>query len=70
MSRNECDLHDRFVLYIHSHGKQNGFFMANNQIIQFHEVIQLFSNAKCEKFINKPKILLFDCCRGGKPGRH
>ena len=66
ISRDECDLHDCFVLYIHSHGQQNGFFMANNKVIQFHQVIQLFSNSKCKKLIGKPKLIFFDCCRGGQ----
>ena len=66
MSRDECDQHDCFVFYIHSHGQQNGFLMANNQVVKFHEVIQLFSDAKCKKFIGKPKLIFFDCCREGQ----
>ena len=70
MSRKECESHDCFVLYIHSHGEQNGFYMANNQVIEFDQVIEFFSNAKCKKFIDKPKILFFDCCRGGQSDGH
>ena len=65
ISSEECDSHDCFVLYIHSHGLENGFITKNNVIIGFNEIIKIFCNQNCEKFINKPKIILFDCCRGG-----
>lgn len=42
----ECNSHDAFVLYIHSHGDQNGFVTANNKVIQFHQIINLLSIAK------------------------
>ena len=66
MSKDKCDSHDCFVLYIDSHGQQNGFLTSNNQVVEYREIFDIFSNANCEKFIRKPKILLIDCCRGGK----
>ena len=60
----ECNSHDCFVLYIHSHGKEQGFITANNKIIEFHKIYNLFADSKCKKFIGKPKLLFFDCCRG------
>lgn len=62
----ECDSHDCFIVYIHSHGVKLGFLTTNNRVIEYGEIIKMFSNAKCPKFANKPKILFFDCCRGGK----
>ena len=64
LNSEECDKHDCFVLYIHSHGKEEGFITTNNRTMKFHEIYDLLSNAKCKKFINKPKLLFFDCCRG------
>ena len=70
LNSEECNLHDCFVLYIHSHGKEQGFITANNKIIKFDEIYELFSNAKCEKFVGKPKLLFFDCCRGENYSPH
>ena len=65
LDKEECKFHDCFVLYIHSHGLENGFITANNKIIGFNEIMKMFCNQNCKKFINKPKIIFFDCCRGG-----
>ena len=64
LNREECKSHDCFVLYIHSHGKENGFITTNNEIIEYHKIYELLLNSKCQKFIRKPKLLFFDCCRG------
>ena len=64
VDKEESKSHDCFVLYIHSHGLENGFITANNKIIGFNEIKKVFCNKNCEKFINKPKIIFFDCCRG------
>ena len=64
IDKEECKLHDCFVLYIHSHGKENGFITKNNKTIEFNEIIKMFCNKNCENFITKPKIIFFDCCRG------
>ena len=59
----ERDSYDCFVLYIHSHRKE-GFITANNNVIKYHEIYEMFSNAKCKKFIGEPELALLDCCRG------
>jgi len=67
LNKEECNFHDCFTLYIHSHGKENGFLPSNNnnnKIVEYHEIYELFSNSNCQKFIRKPKLLFFDCCRG------
>ena len=64
MNSEECDLHECFVLYIHSHGKEDGFITADKKVINFHDILNLLTNAKCKKFIGKPKLVFFDCCRG------
>ena len=63
--KQECDNHDAFVLYIGSHGEEEGFIASNNKVISYNEIIDVFSDIKCKKFIKKPKLILFDCCRGG-----
>ena len=64
LNNEECNLHDSFVLYIHSHGKEEGFLTANNKVIKFHEIYDLFSNKNCKNLMGKPKLIFFDCCRG------
>ena len=63
LNSEECDSHDCFVLYIHSHGKEQGFYTSSNKVIKYDQVIQLFSNANCQKLIGKPKLIFFDCGR-------
>ena len=63
LNSEECNLHDCFVLYIDSHGKEHGFVTANNNVFEYHKIFELFCNANCQKLIGKPKIILFDCCR-------
>ena len=64
LNSEECTFHDCFVLYIHTHGREQGIITANNKIIEYHEIFNMFSNKNCSKLIEKPKIILFDCCRG------
>lgn len=64
LNSEECDLHDCIVLYIRSHDRHNGFITANFNYMEYHEIFEMFSNAKCRKFIGKPKLLFFDCCKG------
>ena len=64
LNSEECESYDCFVLYIHSHGKEHGFITANNNVIEYHEIFDLFSNKNSQKLIGKPKLILFDCCRG------
>lgn len=66
LNKEECNKHDSFVLYIHSHGMKDGFFTANNNLMEFEEIIKIFANSTCKNFINKPKLIFFDCCRTGK----
>ena len=64
INREECESHDSFVLYISFHGFKDGFLASNNIKIKFDYVFTMLSNQNCKKFINKPKIIFFDCCRG------
>ena len=65
VDKEDCKLHDCFVLYIHSHGKEKGFITANEKTIGFNEIVEIFCNERCLNFIKKPKIIFFYCCRGG-----
>ena len=52
------------MLYIHSHGKEHRFITANNNVIEYYEIFDMFSNKNSQKLIGKPKLILFNCCRG------
>ena len=57
VNKEECKLHDCFVLYIHSHGKENGFITANMEKIGFitanmekigfNEIMEMLCNKNC-----------------------
>ena len=36
---------DCFVLYIHSHGKENVFITAYNKVMEYHKICHIFSNS-------------------------
>ena len=61
----ECNDDDAIVLYIGTHGNEDGFYCSDNKLVKHQEIIDMFSNENCPKFANKPKLILFDCCRGG-----
>ena len=79
VNHEKCKSFDAFVLYIHSHGLQDTILcknsfdknendenVVNKKVIHFNQIIGLFSDQKCEYLKNKPKIIFFDCCRGGE----
>lgn len=65
INKDQCKPYDAFVLYIHSHGIQDTILCKNNQIIQFYQIIQIFKDDNSENWKNKPKMMVFDCCKDG-----
>ena len=59
----ECKNHDAFVLYIHTHGIGESVIASDRSRIKINDIIKLFTDENCPILINKPKILIFDCCR-------
>ena len=35
------------------------------KIVYFHEIVKLFKDENCEYLKDKPKLIIFDCCRKG-----
>lgn len=54
---------DIFVLIIMSHGNSSHIYTADEDFISYNEVKLMFTNQKCPLLINKPKIIIFNCCR-------
>ena len=53
-----------FALYIHTHGESENIIASNLKPIQMNDIIKLFKDENChQSLINKPKIIIFDCCR-------
>ena len=55
IDKEECKSYDYFVLYIHSHGLENGFVTANNKIIGFNEITKMFCNKNCSNSLKSQK---------------
>ncbi|XP_073691609.1 caspase-6-like [Garra rufa] len=56
---------DCFVCVFLSHG-ENGHIYANDGQIQIKEITDLFKGDKCRSLVGKPKIFIFQACRGDK----
>lgn len=77
VTKEECELYDAFILYIHTHGIADTILCKNSfernkngqsvltKCIHFHQIINIFKDDNCEALKNKPKIVIFDCCRDG-----
>ena len=65
VNREECKSYDAFTLYIHTHGIDDTILCKNNNRIHFYQIVEIFKDENCEALKNKPKIIIFDCCRNG-----
>ena len=48
-----------FALIIFSRGKTNDIYGANNSILSVNDIVDNFSDTKCESLVRKPKLFLF-----------
>ena len=53
-----------FFLFIMSHGTEEGIYGVNGGIIKCETVLHYFSATNCPGLANKPKIFVFQACRG------
>ncbi|XP_059413286.1 caspase-6-like [Carassius carassius] len=56
---------DCFVCVFLSHG-ENGHIYAYDTKIEIQEITDLFKGDKCRSLVGKPKIFIFQACRGDK----
>ena len=59
---NKCN--DGLIFYWSGHGVKNGIILANGKQYKISNIIEIFNGKNCVYLRNKPKILIFDCCRG------
>lgn len=55
--------HEAIAIVISSHGNIHGVRCSNGDLIQYTSIINVFSDDNCPNLRNKPKIILFNCCR-------
>ena len=64
IERNERN--DGLVLYYSGHGIKDCIILSNGKSFPIQEIINIFDGEQCVQLRNKPKIMIYDCCRGGK----
>lgn len=62
--RLELESHDAFVAIFSSHGNASMILDKYLNPVIIDEIMQKFSSVNCPELVNKPKILIFLCCRG------
>ncbi|KAK3852619.1 hypothetical protein Pcinc_040804 [Petrolisthes cinctipes] len=59
---------DSMVVVVMSHGRdEKSFYTSDNQHISVHELVERFNNRDCPYLKGKPKIFIFQYCRGTGP---
>ncbi|XP_047479140.1 uncharacterized protein LOC125032144 [Penaeus chinensis] len=67
-SNEELNAVDSCIVIIMSHGRdEKSFFTSDNQFLSVNEVVERFSNKECPALKGKPKIFIFQYCRGAAP---
>ena len=59
---NKCN--DGLIFYYSGHGVKDGIILANGEKYKISNIIKIFNGEHCIFLRNKPKIMIFDCCRG------
>uniref|UniRef100_A0A3B3C6K6 Caspase-6 n=1 Tax=Oryzias melastigma TaxID=30732 RepID=A0A3B3C6K6_ORYME len=57
---------DCFLLVFLSHGKDN-YVYTHDGMINIQDIIHAFRGDNCPSLVGKPKIFIFQACRGDKP---
>ena len=59
----QLNYHNALIMVLMSHGKSQLFQCSDNNYAEFNEIANIFSDANCTYLIDKPKIIVFNCCR-------
>ncbi|XP_070532541.1 caspase-3-like [Ptychodera flava] len=54
---------------ISSHGRKEAVMTNDKQLIEFNTIINKFNGENLRRMAGKPKVFLFQCCRGTEHGR-
>lgn len=55
--------YDIFMLIVMSHGYSSHFMTVDEKYLKYKEIEDNFSHKKCPQLKNKPKIIIYNCCR-------
>jgi len=58
--------YDCFVCAILSHGKKDGIYGTDEELIKIEAITSLFRRNECPSLEGKPKIFLFQACHGSR----
>ncbi|XP_030836939.1 caspase-3-like [Strongylocentrotus purpuratus] len=66
LNRKILPSHTSVVLVFMSHGKKEGIQGTDEVVVTVEEIKDMFSGNNCPALIGKPKIMIFQACRGEK----
>ncbi|XP_788060.1 caspase-3-like [Strongylocentrotus purpuratus] len=66
LTRKILPSHTSVVLVFMSHGKKEGIQGTDEGVVTVEEIKDMFSGNNCPALIGKPKIMIFQACRGAK----
>eukprot|EP00479_Gromia_sphaerica_P009240 TRINITY_DN3823_c0_g1_i1.p1 TRINITY_DN3823_c0_g1~~TRINITY_DN3823_c0_g1_i1.p1 ORF type:complete len:234 (+),score=38.58 TRINITY_DN3823_c0_g1_i1:216-917(+) len=61
--------YDSFVVYFSGHGGSNVIYGSDLDTVEISEIVNMFQPKMCNSLAKKPKIFLWDCCRGSQVAR-
>ena len=57
--------HPSIVLVFMSHGNEKGIYGNDWEVVCVEEIKEMFNGKNCPQLVGKPKIMIFQACRGG-----
>ena len=58
--------YDCFVCCLLSHGKNDGIFGTDGELVKIQDITALFRGTECPSLAGKPKLFFIQACRGNK----
>jgi TPR repeat protein len=59
-----AEKYDLFVFYFSGHGSSEAIVGTDEAVLSFEEVVEFFNGNHLPEFVAKPKLFIWDCCRG------
>ena len=65
VNNNKSDAYDALIYFVSCHGAaENVIYDSNCDEYEISRIINTFNNKNCKYLRQKPKLFIFDCCRG------
>ena len=65
-SARDFSANDAFIFIFLGHGKKEGLVGTDEKVVSVSDITSLFTVDRCPTLGNKPKIFIFQACRGSK----